>query len=103
MREDKPGGRYNLNHFSPNYELARDRFREAARRAGGRLVSLDLAAKGPQGEDLTIDVAWFGAEKPRRVFVHSSGLHGVEGFAGSAIQLRWLEAGIPPLPEDSAI
>jgi len=35
--------------------------------------------------------------------VHSSGLHGVEAFPGSAIQLQWLAEGIPPNPEDRAI
>src|SRR5882724_1476621 len=29
---------------------------------------------------------------PRRVLLHSSGLHGVEGFAGSAIQLQFLDS-----------
>ncbi|MBK5291139.1 MAG: DUF2817 domain-containing protein [Acidobacteriia bacterium] len=92
-----------LGHFSTNYEWAKGRFRQAARRAGGRLISLGLAAKGPKGEDLTIDVAWFGSPKPRQVFVHSSGLHGVEAFAGSAIQWQWLKKGMPSLPEHSAI
>ena len=90
-------------YFSPDYVAARGRFREAAEQAGGRLTPLELAAKGPGGEDLTIDVAWFGAERPRRAFVHSSGVHGVEAFAGSAIQLQWLDEGVPEIPEDSAI
>lgn len=53
---------------------------------------MPLDVKGPNGEPLTIDIAWFGSTKPHNVFLHSSGLHGVEGFAGSAIQLRALEA-----------
>ena len=90
-------------YFSPNYTMARTQFRTAVEKAGGRLTALRLDAKGPNGEDLTIDIAWFGAEKPKRVLVHSSGLHGVEAFAGSAIQLQWLDEGIPSLPEDSAL
>ena len=73
------------------------RFRESVKRACGRLEPLELEAKGPRGERLTIDIAWFGSEKPKRVFVHSSGLLGVEAFAGSAIQLQWLKQGIPLL------
>ena len=88
--------------FSADYESARLRFREAAERGGARLTALDLEAKGPAGEDLTIDIAWFGAEQPRQVFLHSSGIHGVEAFAGSAIQLQWLAKGIS-LPEDTAV
>ena len=90
-------------YFSPNYVTARTQFRNAVEKADGRLNALQLDAKGPNGEDLTIDIAWFGAEKPKRVLVHSSGLHGVEAFAGSAIQLQWLDEGIPSMPEDSAL
>src|ERR1044071_4619533 len=88
--------------FSPDYSTARGRFREAAARAGGRLEAIALDPKGPKGESLGIDIVWFGAVSPRRVVLHSSGLHGVEGFAGSAIQLQLL-ADLPILPEDAAI
>ena len=90
-------------YFSQNYTTARSRFREAVKKAGGRLESLPLDARGPAGEDLSIDIAWFGAQQPRRVLLHSSGLHGVEAFAGSAIQLQWLEADLPSIPGDAAI
>ena len=77
--------------FSPDYRTARDRFRSGVLAADGQIESILLDAKGPAEEDLTIDIGWFGSPRPRRAFVHSSGLHGVEGFAGSAIQLQWLE------------
>src|SRR5204862_4906486 len=41
--------------------------------------------------DLTIDAAVFGAGRPRRVVLVTSGLHGVEGFVGSAVQAALLE------------
>ena len=90
-------------HFSGDYFGARERFRRTVAARSGRLDALKLAATGPRGEDLTIDIAWFGSEKPRRVFIHSSGLHGVEAFAGSAIQLQWLKESRPPIPADAAI
>ena len=93
------GGTY----FSPDYFTARSRFREGAQKAGGRLTSMELDAKGPAGEDLTIDIAWFGAKQPREVLLHSSGLHGVEAFAGSAIQLQLLDQGLPVIPENAAL
>jgi hypothetical protein len=80
-----------MSYFSASYAEARSRFREAARRLGGRLDVLELGGSGPEGERLTIDICWFGSERPRQAFVHSSGLHGVEGFAGSAIQLHCLD------------
>ena len=75
-RRDTASAKY----FSPNYTTARTHFRTAVEKAGGRLTALRLDAEGPNGADLTIDIAWFGAEKPKRALVHSSGLHGVEAF-----------------------
>lgn len=89
--------------FSADYGSARLRFREAAERGGARLTTLDLDAKGPAGEDLTIDIAWFGAEEPREALLHSSGIHGVEAFAGSAIQLQWLAKGITAPPDTAVV
>jgi hypothetical protein len=88
--------------FSRDYFAARTRFREMAARAGGALEALQIDAKGPHEEDLTIDIAWFGAREPDRVLLHSSGLHGVEGFAGSAVQLQLLSA-LPPIPANAAM
>ena len=70
---------------------------------GGRLSALTLTSRGLVGEDLTIDIAWFGTDAPRRAFIHSSGIHGVEAFAGSAIQARWLDEGVREPPGDAAI
>lgn len=89
--------------FSPDYRTSRSRFRSAVLANGGRIESILLDAKGPADEDLTIDIGYFGDSRPHRVLIHSSGLRGVEGFAGSAIQLQWLEEGIPQLAPDSAI
>ena len=69
---------------------ARERFREAARGAAGVLEPHALPGQGPDGCELTVDVALLGARNPRRAVVVSSGLHGVEGFFGSAVQLAWL-------------
>src|SRR5437879_4302877 len=88
--------------FFPDYFAARHRFREMAATAGGRPETIPLDAKGPSGEGLGIDIAWFGAANPRSVLLHSSGLHGVEGFAGSAIQLQLLDD-LPKLPKDAAL
>jgi hypothetical protein len=90
-------------YFSPDYLAARARFRDAVARRGGHLTALTIAATGPAGEDLTIDIGWFGVERPGKAFVHCSGLHGVEAFAGSAIQLQWLEERVPSLPADTAV
>jgi hypothetical protein len=90
-------------YFSPDFVTARSRFRAAVAARHGQLDVLELGIEGPAGESLTIDIGWFGAPRPHRVLVHSSGLHGVEGYAGSAIQLQWLADGIGALPGDAAI
>ncbi len=50
-----------------------------------------MAKTGPTGEDLTIDVASFSRDDMDRTLVVSSGVHGIEGFFGSAVQLALME------------
>jgi len=89
-------------YFSKNYATSRARFIESAESAGAKLSRIVLSERGPQNEELTIDIAWIGNLKPRRAILHVSGVHGVEGFAGSAIQLKILE-NHPKPPQDGAL
>jgi hypothetical protein len=50
-----------------------------------------IGAAGPGDEELTVDVGYFPGGDPERVLVVSSGVHGVEGFFGSAVQVALLE------------
>lgn len=77
--------------FSPDYLAARARFRSSALALGCRTEAHPIGAKGPDGDELTIDVAVLGDQRPRRAVVVSSGLHGVEGYLGSAVQAALLE------------
>ena len=79
-----------LAAFSSDYATARDRFRKAASRLGWRLEAHPVGASGPHGEELTIDVG-SSTGNAERVLVVSSGIHGVEGFFGSAVQIALLE------------
>jgi uncharacterized protein DUF2817 len=88
--------------FSPDYVTARDRFRHSALAAGAELEALELAARGPRGEPLAIDIAWLGARDAERLLLHTAGMHGVEAYAGSAIQLAAL-AGLPRPPAGCAL
>src|SRR5262245_32091064 len=88
-----PEGRRSLQPetlFSPDYVTARDRFRRAARAGGAWLDELKLDARGPRDEPLAIDIATIGAEDARRLVLQTVGVHGVEAYAGSAIQLAAL-------------
>src|SRR5688572_7001224 len=76
--------------FSGDFEDARKRFREAVEKARGTWAPYPIAARGPRDEELTIDVASLGNVAAERVVVVSGGLHGPEGFFGSAVQTAWL-------------
>jgi hypothetical protein len=77
-------------YYSPDYVTARDRFLAAAKDLRATVQSHAFHAKGPNNESLTMDVAILGDPEAEHVVIISSGLHGVEGFFGSAIQLAWL-------------
>ena len=94
-----------LESFSPSYAEARRRFREAATAARATIEQVAVTTR-EDGRDLAIDVATLGAARPAWALLVSSGVHGVEGFFGSAIQLAWLSrlaAGAAPLPRGGLV
>jgi hypothetical protein len=76
--------------FSMTYVEARTKFRAAATAQNAKLVSLPILQDDALELELEIDIAILQGDLPGYV-VHSSGTHGVEGYAGSAIQLALLE------------
>lgn len=89
-------------YFSSSYSEARSRFREACTRHGATQESLAIGLPGPDGTELTIDLAWLGPRDAKRVVVTSSGTHGIEGYMGSAAQLAVLDRDLV-LPEGTAL
>ena len=78
--------------FANSYAEAAGRFLIACddlRDAGHRVTNerLEIGMTGPAGEPLCIDVAVVGSLESGKVLLSSSGIHGVEGYPGSAIQL----------------
>ena len=89
--------------FSEGYVEAREKFTRAARAAGAEITEFALERRGPDGGELSTDVAWLGPPDAGRVLVTISGTHGVEGFFGSATQIEWLHrAKTAPLKEGVA-
>lgn len=82
------------SYFSSDYQNARGKFIAAAQAIGANTESFQNPHAGPQGEPLYMDVAVIGSRSAKDVLVLSSGTHGVEGFAGSAIQTGLLREGI---------
>ena len=61
---------------------------------------------GPEGESLITDTVWIGSKDASRVLVLIGGTHGVEGFAGTAVQidlLRLITAGVVVIPANTAV
>ncbi|KAI2503106.1 DUF2817-containing protein [Fragilaria crotonensis] len=82
--------------FSETYIDARSKFRKAAADAGAELFTLDIY------QNYTTDIAYIPGETNsdvRDLVVHTSGVHGSEGYAGSAIQIAFLK-NLPPRNDD---
>lgn len=102
---DVPSKTALLDYYSTDYFRAKQRFLAACDRLAFEQHSLLIDAPSPNDESLTIDVAISGSHQPTSALVISSGVHGVEGFFGSAVQLAFLEklpAGWRP-PDGAAI
>jgi hypothetical protein len=86
--------------FPTDYITSRTRFRAAAARLGWSCRAERIDGTGPGGEDLTIDAAISPMAASDCVLIVSSGLHGVEGAFGAAVQLaameRWIHSSGPP-------
>ena len=86
------------------YAECRARFRRAAATVGAAVEAHPIEATGPDGQHLTIDVVALGAPRPERALVLLSGVHGVEGFAGSALQSDLVRRLDPSsLPDDVGV
>jgi polar amino acid transport system ATP-binding protein len=94
-----------MTEFGTDYFDDRAQFRALADAAGCERRVRPIRARGPRDETLTIDVARIGSARARRALVVLSGVHGVEGPAGSALQRQWLTHDLPAyhLPDDGAV
>lgn len=82
--------------FSNSYAEAAGRFAIACQdlTSAGHNVThqrLKLGMKGPEAEELAIDIAVIGSLDSGKAIISSSGVHGVEGYPGSAIQLSIMD------------
>lgn len=91
-----------IAHYLDHYADARTDFLRKGTALGARMWALPIAATGPEGLDLSIDIAWIGPTEATRALVHCSGLHGIEGVCGSAIQRALMDAPLQ-MPPDTAL
>lgn len=78
--------------FSADYTSARQRWLEQSAKLPYPVcfAPYRCPGSGPDGGELVTDTLWIGPEEAKNVLVLISGTHGIEGFAGSAIELDWL-------------
>ena len=80
-----------LSAFSQTYAEARDKFLATAMAKGLNVESIvHPTERGAQGEDLAVDVAFFGPTDATSLLFVISGTHGAEGFCGSGAQIALL-------------
>jgi len=84
--------------FPSDYATARRNFFEAVEAAGGTVESYVHPLRGPSGDELATDVALLGSPHATNVLVLVSGTHGVEGLAGSGLQVAQVQSGLRPPP-----
>ena len=86
--------------LAQTYGDARDSILAASRRAGTEATAFPHPSVGRLGEELAIDVLTVGPTEAESVLVIVSGTHGVEGYAGSALQRWWLDERADARPAD---
>ena len=73
--------------FSQTFAEAREKFRAAAKRAGAVVESYPHPREALSGGPLSCDVARIGDPRAETVLVTVTGTHGVEAYAGAALQV----------------
>ena len=74
------------------YDDSRRTFRQLAAKAGAPLRTYDVPQETSGGLALTTDTAQLGPANAETMVVVTSGIHGVEGYAGAACLCRFLQA-----------
>lgn len=78
--------------FPASYDAARQRWLAQLHKIPCHTQHLPYpcVGTGAQGEELVTDSVWIGPEDASRVLVLIGGTHGIEGYAGSAVQIDQL-------------
>lgn len=72
--------------FSASVPEAERKFLEACKQAGATSEFIPYPAKGLDDEDLHVGICHAGSESAKNILFIVSATHGVEGFAGAALQ-----------------
>ncbi|MDD5114606.1 MAG: DUF2817 domain-containing protein, partial [Methylobacter sp.] len=94
--------------FPASYLLGRKHWQQQVAKLAVDTTVASYSCPGvtPEGEALSTDTVWIGDKDASKVLVLISGTHGIEGFAGSAIEidfLNLLRAGQFIIPSNTAV
>jgi uncharacterized protein (DUF952 family) len=89
--------------LATDYPSARSRFLDAAADVGATVESFTHPRRGLDDEELFVDVARLGPDEPDACVLVVSATHGVEGYAGSALQTHWLAEHAHHRPDETAV
>lgn len=89
-----------LSHYPNDYTDARKRFTDSISGLGGEIGKWRIP--GAKDADLYVDHVYFAPKtEPDQLFVITSGIHGLEAYAGSAIQSLFLKKFWPYIDRES--
>jgi len=80
------------DYFSATVSEADDKLAHAAARAAAKVEFVAHPLKGPDGEALNVGILEVGNPSAANALLLISGTHGVEGFAGAAVQTGVLDS-----------
>ena len=89
--------------LTADFASSRTELLERAAAAGASATAHPHPMAGPGGTGLAADTVWLGPEDAPSVVLVVSGTHGVEGYAGSALQRTWLRDADPARPDGVAV
>lgn len=85
-----------LSAYSESYSQARQMFLAVCENRKLEYFSVINPNLGPDGEELAVDVALLGDPAAENILYVTSGVHGVEGYFGSAVLIGQLSSGFMP-------
>lgn len=84
-------------YFTATYDEARSKFRSAVTTVPENIIKQgSIAVANSANEDLTIDYKYLFKPNNKSLLILTSGIHGGEGYTGSAIQIMFLEKILKP-------
>lgn len=94
-----------LDCYAASFLDARAKFLASAKTSGGIVETISNPhAQGPDNEELSADIAYFGASGADTFLVMLAGTHGSEGYAASPILIALMQSGLlQALPSGIAV